>query len=210
MKTVEVPNYKYVGMHVKAVCEDMAKAASIHGNEYITDFNGITLRARPGEYVSAMMERYNLEVAKQQYEYLLTQDAVDAEYKRMQDLNDKLYTLQVLIHGMGNFKELLRNGTATDFLRWDDHAAAILRWWKELQPVADDRNIYVPRSAILRAFHNAGFAPNANCGPDYDPNDRDKSFRYLVGQCMDGLAQVGAPHPVCIKVIDDWLEKWGR
>jgi len=60
----------------------------------------------------------------------------------------------------------------------------------------------------VSACEKAGFVANANTGKAYKADDRDNSFRYLVGQALAGLKDGPAIHSILHKFAKEWREKF--
>ena len=194
-QTIRIDDYRYVGNTIYRVCENMAREATDTGNTYEFMFNGVLLTAKPSEYPERMVERYNEAFEKNHRDYLLTEAALNADRNRLDEIWNNYYRLD----------PLLTNLCVCDMM---SDPVQILNWFKEVQPLLDDTHVYSPKAVILQAFHSAGYEPNVNTNDAYDADDKDNTFRYIVGQCLDGIARIGSPHPMCVQFIAEWLARW--
>lgn len=86
--------------------------------------------------------------------------------------------------------------------------AAVLDWFCEIQGSADHIGIVKSKDKILTTFALHGMYKGVNCGDEFNSDDRENFFRYLVGQCLDGFASVGAPHGIIHKFTAEWKQKF--
>jgi hypothetical protein len=84
----------------------------------------------------------------------------------------------------------------------------VLDWLCQMQEPSDHIGIIVRRSTIVSAFEKAGFVAGANTGKAYKADDRNNSFRYLVGQALSGLKDGPAIHSILHKFAKEWREKF--
>ncbi len=85
---------------------------------------------------------------------------------------------------------------------------AVLDWLCTLQPASDHVGVKVDRAMIVSEFERHGFHAGANCGDQYKEDDRENSFRYLVGQALSGLKDGPSIHPILLKFASDWKKKF--
>lgn len=85
---------------------------------------------------------------------------------------------------------------------------AVLDWLCQMQEPSDHVGIILRRATIVSAFEKAGFVANANTGKAYKADDRENSFRYLVGQALSGLKDGPAIHSILHKFTKEWREKF--
>ena len=88
---------------------------------------------------------------------------------------------------------------------WSDHAAP-LTWLCEAQPSMDRAGVTFDRAAVVALFRAHGYEANVYCGAAFDPKSRDIFARWVIGQALDGIATVGAPHQVIERFARDWRE----
>lgn len=84
-----------------------------------------------------------------------------------------------------------------------------LRWLERLAHASDLTGVVFDRAAVVATFEAAGHALNAFVGKAFDITDREIFARYIIGQCLDGLACVGAIHPVCLRFVQEWRARFG-
>ena len=59
---------------------------------------------------------------------------------------------------------------------------------------------------ISHYLREHGYEVGAYCGPAFDRASRDIFARWLIGQALDGIEHVGAPHGIVDKFARDWRE----
>lgn len=95
-----------------------------------------------------------------------------------------------------------------DSLDWDS-VEAVVNWLCRVTPAFDHGGVNYPREELVARFAEHGYLPNVNCGEDYIADDLDNSGRWLIGQALDGIAKVGAPHPMTVDFGERWREQFG-
>lgn len=92
----------------------------------------------------------------------------------------------------------------------DMHAA--VRWLVAMQPRADLIGVKYDRAAVVRAFEGAGYVRGECTRREHEDEimwrdrvGREGAIRWLIGQALDGIATVGAPH----QVIHSFAERMG-
>ncbi len=157
-------------------------------------FNNIFLTATPEATVNDLLVEYQVECDKAEKAYLASpayREHLQLVQKKTDEANAKAKVL------MEKF----------DSLNWDS-VTDILDWLCEIQPVADTSGVALDRKKIVRAFVDHGFKANVNTHKNFKADDKDNVARYIIGQAMDGLEVVGAPHHVLIRFVDDWKKKF--
>lgn len=82
-----------------------------------------------------------------------------------------------------------------EFYRIDkQNKSDLINWLVEFQPLTDDSRVRYNKMFVISELHKAGYVANMNCGPEFSTSD--KYADWIIGQCVDGLEQVGAIHPV--------------
>jgi hypothetical protein len=90
---------------------------------------------------------------------------------------------------------------------WPGHAAMI-DWVSDVQEHFDYVGVAIDRDAIVREFSRMGYEPGVNCGAEFDGEDEDNSARWLIGQAVSGIKEVGAPHPIVREFAKRWRDKF--
>lgn len=177
-----------LGEHVATAAARLCIEAERAGVAAMT-FNDIRLTARSGDTAERIVEMYDRERRLQHEAYINSPEGKadaqrrDDEIAQMQEMHDCI----------------MRDLSALDFT--DD--IAVLDWLCAMQPCTDHVGVVVRKSDILAAFAAAGFASNVNTGPDYRGDDRDNSFRYLVGQALSTLEHC-AIHGMLLDCVRKW------
>lgn len=201
-KPIYLSTAPFLGCSVDIVAERMTQTAQIQQCPVHVDFNGVELVAYPDTTPTSIVASYKATIRRQHYDYLLTDAAAQRDSEDLMRQRERQTVLDSLYRQLDNLISPQRIDPISD--------VQVLRWWRDYAAVADNIQLHRYQAPIIQAFDKAGFRPNVNTDAAYDADDRDNSFRYLVGQCMDGLAHVGCPHPIVIQFIDGWLDRWVR
>lgn len=170
-----------------------AAKASPAGKAWAT-FNGVRIEARSDDRADEIVAAWSKESARKAAEWRASPEgrrqAREAEerVKALQEQHDRL------VH------ELVSIDPADDVRTLD--------WFCRLQPCTDHVDVKVESETLVRVFEGAGFRAGANTGPAYRENDRNNSFRYLVGQALDGLTTGPAIHPILHKFVAEWKARF--
>lgn len=179
------------GTHIDSAAQQLCQAAVEHG-EATGKFNDIELHAVSGYAPGAVVSYFLEESARRSQAYRNSPEGkADAEK------SDKaLASLQA------RHDQLMAHLPSLDWMDKD----AVLAWLCEMQPCTDRVGVIVRRKTIIEAFEKHGFKANENTGADYKNGDRTNMFRYLVGQCLAGLKEGPAIHPIIHKFAAEWHE----
>jgi hypothetical protein len=184
----------FAGEHIGRAAGRLVAAAKATNAMVEATFNGVRLVATPLSTAGEICRRYDDECHRQAAEWRNSPEGKAAaerdraELARLQSCADRL---------LGRLPSL-------DFA----DQAAVLDWVCRFQPASDRVGVRFPRELILSTFARNGYHPNMNVGDAFDPEDRENVARYIVGQALDGLAKVGAIHPMACKFAADWREKF--
>lgn len=85
---------------------------------------------------------------------------------------------------------------------------AVLDWLCELQDPSDHTGVVKQNDAVIAAFAAHGYQPSVNTGKGFNENDRDNFARYLIGQALSNLREVGAIHHIIHQFTADWKKKF--
>jgi hypothetical protein len=181
-----------------------------------------SMDAEPGEHISIFAERLCAARRRGTFNDILldgtnsTPVQVAADYDRLSAERDEAWR-----RSPEGIAAAIRQRSETERLQAECDAliarlpsldftddAAVLDWLCAYQAPSDYMLVQKDNAAVLTAFKAAGFKTGANVGEDYDGNNRDNSFSYLVGQAMDCIESVGAIHSVLLSMADDWRRRF--
>jgi hypothetical protein len=158
-------------------------------------FNEIPLKASRGTSIEDIVGQYEsaCKTRSEEYENSPEGKAAVAEQNRrrqsLQSLHDAL------------MKELQST------LDWRSDIA-VLEWLCKMQETSDHIGVITRRNTIIETFIAHGFKIGVNTGNDYRPGNRDNMYRYLVGQALACLKDVGAIHGITHKFVDDFKDQF--
>lgn len=84
-----------------------------------------------------------------------------------------------------------------------DDPADVLRWMSRIEPVTDDVDVVIDKSAIVATFAEHGWGANANCEGAFDGEDSRNVAGWIVGQWLAN------GHPMVSTFAERWHAKFG-
>ena len=184
------------GEHIAAFAARLVCAARHATGTITATFNDIPITATPDTAAADIVAAWDREMMAQREAYLASDAGKADAAKRRAEVMRRQAVHDELVADLAN-------------LPWSDDIA-ILRWWDSLAQTVDHVGVVTDSDTILRSFKLRGFKVGANTGDRFREDDRDNSFRYLVGQGLDGLVRVGCPHPIIGTFIERFIQRWGR
>lgn len=182
------------GTHIEAAAARLVGKANMVGRTVVASFNDVELRAAPGARAQDVVAAFDKACAEARARYAASPEGLAAA----QEAVGEVARLQLVADGVA---------AALDTLDFADQEA-ILALLGKLQPASDRIGVKVRAGEIAAAFAARGLEPGMCIGDQFNPNDRDVFFRWLVGQALDGLANGPAIHGIFHKFADEWRAKW--
>ena len=158
-------------------------------------FNGVTLYITGRDTVEGVEARFHAEMKRRWEKYNNSPAGRRQAAKSAADL----------VRSQAEMDAAMVDLATLDF----GNIEAVVNWMCRIQKPADHGSVKKPREFIIATFAEHGYLPKVNCGDDFDGEDVDNYGRYLVGQALDGIKVVGAPHSILIDFAADWREKFG-
>lgn len=182
------------GTHIERAAKELCAAAIQSGRTVAARFNDIELTARPNEGHAEVASRYYRAAEERAAAYRASPEGKEQEVRRERER----------AHLQSEHDTLVATLPRLDFT----NRVAVLDWLCALQPATDRLGVTIEREKIVAKFEAEGFEAGANCGPDYRDDDSDNTFRYLVGQALDGLKNGPAIHGILHKFVAEWKAKF--
>lgn len=183
------------GENISETAKAMVALAKKTNDTVETKFNDIVLTATSDSNADAIIADYHtkMEVASEAYhnspEGKKAAREAEERKQRAQQKHD------VLMRQLPN-------------LNFGDDVA-VLDWLCEFQDPSDYIGVVKQQDVVVATFATHGYQPNANCGKDFNGDNRDNFARYIIGQALGGLTcEVGAIHQIIHKFTDDWKKKF--
>lgn len=182
------------GEHLDRAAERLVLIAKTHNDEATMRFNGIDLLAKPDSTHEGIVAKFNRETEARSEAYHNSPEgraaAKDAEERRRaaQQTHDALM-LQL---------------PKLDF----SDRGAVLDWLVAMQPASDHSGVVVRSKIIVLAFGAHGFKAGDNCGTEFKATDSNNVFRWIVGQALSCLKEMGAIHVILLKFAGEWKAKF--
>lgn len=184
------------GTTIYEAAVEMISIANATGDTVMVDFNEVEITANPGDEPNSIVATYHERCNRRAEAYRNSpkgkRAAAEAEERKrsaQKTINEAMVELRAL--DFGSF-------------------AAVINWLDKICDPSDHIGVYVPRYEILSAFSENGFEPNVYCGEDHDGDNEEVVARWLIGQALGTLRDIGAIHPMISKFADDWRKKFGH
>jgi hypothetical protein len=191
----EHPEIKFgAGTHIAAAAKMLVDAVAKTHEPVQGKFNDILLVADVSSTPDGIVAFFDQQCAIRAEEYRNSPEGKRAE----QETEERRSRLQQ------THDSLMRKLPSLDMR----DQVAVLDWLCQMQEPSDHIGIILRRATIVSAFEKAGFVANANTGKAYKADDRDNSFRYLVGQALAGLKDGPAIHSILHKFTKEWRAKF--
>jgi hypothetical protein len=192
---IEHPEIKFgAGTHIAVAAKMLVDAVAKTHEPVQGKFNDILLVADVGSTPDSIVAFFDQQCAIRAEEYRNSPEGKRAE----QEAEERRSRLQQ------TYDSLMRKLPSLDMR----DQVAVLDWLCQMQEPSDHIGIILRRATIVSAFEKAGFVANANTGKAYKADDRDNSFRYLVGQALAGLKDGPAIHSILHKFTKEWRAKF--
>jgi hypothetical protein len=176
------------GETIDKAAAHLVSLANLYGGARMK-FNDVTCDASKGDTAGQIVKGYRDACQARSAAYQRSPKGIAAAAKRQADIKRK----------QAEVNRLEAELATTDL---SDVATAV-RWLVAYTDPAGDTGVACSKSKVLEVFAAAGHTPN-QCLGGRVRTDRDFAGRYLVGQGLDGIRTMGAPHDLLI----DWGNKW--
>lgn len=100
--------------------------------------------------------------------------------------------------------DMMRELSAVD-LR---NVSVALDWMVRAEDPLGHVDTRADRERIVTAFEAAGYRIGENVGAAFREDCRENVAKYIIGQALDGIVRVGAPHPVIHVFAERWRERF--
>lgn len=86
----------------------------------------------------------------------------------------------------------------------------LINWLDEFQPLSDHIGVMYDRYWIISELQKAGYVTGMNCRKDDCMNaSTDEYADWLIGQCLDGLENIGGIHQVVHVFAEEYRQMCG-
>lgn len=86
----------------------------------------------------------------------------------------------------------------------------VLDWCVAFQDPSDRIGTQSNKSKILVKFAEHEYYPGMNVGISYNAEDKENSAKYIIGQALSGIVNIGAIHQVIHHFADQWKAKFAE
>jgi len=182
-----------VGEHIDNYAERVAQAAL--NSDVVVMFNGIEFTLPKGEHDSAdITEKWKKLSDERDEKYLNSPEGKVATEAGKRDIKEK----------QEKINELTKQLDTLDF----SDVKEVLEWCVAFQGPSDRIGVKKNKNKIISKFAEYGYFPGVNTGSRYKAEDRENSARYIIGQALSGIADIGAIHHVINRFYDEWKAKF--
>lgn len=182
------------GTSIDRAAAELCAAAAEH-SEAVGKFNDVELHVAGGYAPAGVVSFYHEECERQSAAYRNSPEGkaaarkTDQECAALQAKHDRL---------MANLPKLIV-----------ERPAEVLDWLCQMQECTDRVGVVVRRKTIVETLGRAGYRANENVGADCKEGDRENACRYPIGQCLAGLKDGSAIHPIVHKFAAEWRKRFG-
>ncbi len=184
------------GDYIPASITRMAAIAKLTNQEVTGKFNDVTITADPLTAAATLVKRWNDGMNRNHEEYRKS-----PEYKqRQEERAAEVLAMRTQVEGSMQLLETLN---------FDD-LAAVIDWFDGIREATDDVDVMglVPSHEIVQKFEKHGYQAHANCGDEFDSENKENVARYLVGQALGCMKEFGAIHQVYSHMAEEWRKKF--
>ncbi len=187
-----------VGEYIPTSITRMVAIAKLTNQEVTGKFNDITITADLVTPAAVLVQQWEDKINHYCEEYYKSPQFKQQQEERV--TQKKAMRTQV----KGSMKLL-------ETLNFDD-LTAVIDWFDGIRNATDDVEAikFVPREEIVQKFEEHGYIPGANCGEEYDSEDKENVARHLVGQALKDLKEFGSILQVYSYKAEEWREKFLR
>lgn len=165
-------------------------------NKLEGEFYGISFVVTNDSTIESIIEDYERQCQKTHEEYTHSEEyKIKKEREKME-----------LKHLNKQANEYMNQLNTVDFNNYGE----LLKWLECIQPLTNTMGINTLDHQMVDVFMNNGFEPNVNTGEDLIEEDEENFARYIIGQCLDQLQDVGAIHPMVVVFIEQWKNKFKK
>lgn len=190
----EISPYKYVGTVLDQAVEEMKKIA-IRDNAIVSiTWNGVEVNVGPDSEVDNVVKHWEDQQRAKQLAYEQSDEYKANQEKQQKEVEALQRTADLLVEELKTL----------DF----SNLQLVLNWLCAIQEPGDRIGVTTDRELIIKTFNDNGYFENVNIGNDFNGEDRENFARYIIGQGLDGISRMGAPHQVIYRFVDQWKEKF--
>jgi len=182
------------GTCIDKACADAVALASQANDAVRFSFNGIALQALPADDPQVIVNRWRAILEEQQRAYRESPEGRQAKAARDREIVKRQSDVNACIEALPKI------------LRTDNHLNALMKWLQEFIPAADDVAVVWDRQTVAITLEDGGYKENEHVGqqPEWF-NTRERMGRYIAGQVISGIREVGCAHPIALKFIDSYF-----
>jgi len=186
------------GQDIADFAQQLINSAKQNNNEVTGTFNGIDLVVSSDSDLSVddVVQSFHQESKKRAEEYRKSPEGIQAEKEAEEGKQNMQEKANQLVTGLDSL----------DFSNYE----SVLEWICDFQEASDHIGVSFDKSQVISIFKDHGFDIGVNTGDDFNGEDEENFAKYLVGQALDGINSVGAPHQIVHKFTNDWKQKFGR
>lgn len=186
------------GQHINSFAKQLINEAQKSNTIVTGTFNGIDLVVDPKSNLSVdeIVATFTSEMSKKAEAYKNSPEGISANKEaeeRKQNMQEKS-------------NQLVEELNTLDFLDFE----SVLEWICNFQEASDYSGTSYDKNKVISTFKNHGFDIGVNTGKDFNGEDAENFAKYLVGQALDRINTIGAPHQIVHKFTNDWKQKFGK
>ena len=157
----------------------------------ICTFNDVKVITTKSSTVESIVSDFHARMDNNGYEYRQTDEYKESVKRREKELNELNTKAKYM---MKQFDKIDKK-----------NKLELINWLDEFQYLSDHIGVMYDRCWIVSELHKAGYVAGMNCNTDgFVISTTDEYADWLIGQCLEGLEEVGAIHQVVHKFAEEY------
>jgi hypothetical protein len=185
-----------IGQHINSFAQQLINEAQKRNGVVIGTFNDVDLVVDSNLSVDKIVATFEQEMNRKAEEYRNSPEGIKSAQEsemRKQNMQEKA-------------TQLVEDLNTLNFSDYE----SVLEWICNFQEASDYIGVSYDKSKVISTFKDNAFDIGVNTGKDFNGEDAENFAKYLVGQALDGINTVGAPHQIVHKFTNDWKQKFGK
>jgi len=166
-----------VGSHIENGIKSMKQMAIEHNNHIKTDFNDIEIIVNPDSDINKVIEAFHAEQNRLAKEYTNSPEGQARIKEREDEHMRQIIRVEELWDNQPDFSDL----------------NSVITWLEELEKCS---MMNLRKDRIVELFESKGYFACVNCGEDFKEDDKENWARWLIGQALECIQDVGAFHKI--------------
>ncbi len=177
------------GTHIRAAAQALVEAAPSSA-----EFNSVRIAMSVGMASGDIVAHYDREMTARSEAWRNSPEGKAAEARSLVALEDAQRKVDAGVATLGR-------------MAFGD-IGHVLAWWEGMVEPLDRVGVECDRVAIVATFVRHGYEPGVYCDAAFVADNREIHARWIIGQCLDGVTRMGAPHCMALTFIAGWRTRF--